>query len=304
MATDIPINTDESVHTHSTSQQPGSAAGRPGSSRQSFSSATNRSTRPQGFAHTPSAKLPSFTSVKHEPESSALGRYISYGVIGILIILLIFQVASKGGLRTQVRTLQAENDQLTDQVAQLQATVANQETTTKPTDAMTTTSNSPATVLQTYPIQYRENQYQKIGQTISTTTTAKISGVTLRGIPGSGSAGQLALFKKPNTGALDSGRALVTQSFDTSTIPSDSTFFVEFKKPVTLEAGTQYFLVVATTKKDARAEIGYQNAIATAPGTMWVYSRRLTEAGEVLSNNFSWQEVPGYDLFFQLQGGQ
>jgi hypothetical protein len=35
---------------------------------------------------------------------------------------------------------------------------------------------------------------------------------------------------------------------------------------------------------------------------MWVYSRKLTESGEVLAANFSWQEIPGYDLFFELRG--
>lgn len=271
---------------------------------------TASSTRPAGFVHTPTAKLPSFSSTQHVPEGSNLGRFISIGVIVLLVILLIYQVASKGGLRSQVRTLESEKASLTTQVTALQQEVDRLKTTAPAVTAAAATTTQPATTvvqgqpltLFTYPVLYRENQYQKIAQTISVTTASKISGVYLRGTAGAGSAGQVAIYESPNMGNLDAGRAIAKQAFDTGKIPLNQSFSVQFQKPVDLKAGVGYVLVVETTKKDAQALVGYRSAVATAPGSMWVYSRKLTESGEVLAANFSWQEIPGYDLFFELRG--
>ena len=265
---------------------------------------TSASTRPAGFVRTPSSALPSF-STKLEPEGSSLGRYITFGVIGILVILLIFQIASKGGLRGQVRVLESDNKELTDQVTSLQAELARTPTAPASSVPATNTSGTPAMgslALITYPVLFRENNFQKIAQTISVSSNAKIDGVYLRGVAGKGSAGQVAIYESPNFGRLASTKPLVKRSFDTSKIPADQPFSVKFDKPIELKTGVGYLLVVETTKKDASAEIAYRSATSSAPGSMWVYSRKLAEAGTVLSSEFSWQEIPGYDLFFELRG--
>lgn len=264
-------------------------------------------TRPQGFVHTPTAALPTF-STKHVPESSQMGRYISFGVIALLVLLLIFQLISKSSLRRQVRSLESQNATLTERVTSLQQQLETGAPTTPPgttsTPPIVNPSTSPTLSLFTYPILFRENNFQKIAQTISVATTANISGVVLRGLAGSGSAGQVSIYESPNFGRLDSTKPIVKRSFDTSKIPADQPFSVQFQKPIELRSGVGYLLVVETTNKNASADIAYRTATPTAPGTMWVYSRRLSEAGSVLSNDFSWQELPGYDLFFELRGAE
>ena len=268
---------------------------------------TSSSTRPAGFVRTPSSALPSF-STKLEPEGSSLGRYITIGAIVILVILLIFQIASKGGLRGQIRVLESDNKELTEQVASLQAELARTPTaptSNAPAPGSTTGSTTTGTLsLMTYPVLFRENNFQKIAQTISVSSNAKIGGVYLRGVAGKGSAGQVAIYESPNFGRLANTKPLVKRSFDTSKIPADQPFSVKFDKPIELKTGVGYLLVVETTKKDASAEIAYRSATSSAPGTMWVYSRKLAEAGTVLSSEFSWQEIPGYDLFFELRGAE
>lgn len=271
------------------------------------------STRPTGFARTPTAHQPSAFSSQHQPETSSLGRYISIGIIIVLVILLIYQVATKGGLRNQVRTLESENETLITKTAELQkevdrlsaiqpdpATTTQQPAAT--TQPATATGDGGTLTLYTYPILYRENTYQKIAQTISVTTTAKISGVHLRGAAGTGSAGQVAIYESPNLGRLNDTQPLVRQSFDTSKIPVNQAFAVQFQKPIELKASVGYLLVVETTRQDAQAQIAYRSATTTAPGTMWVYSRKLSENEQVISADFSWQEIPGFDLFFELRG--
>lgn len=269
------------------------------------------STRPTGFVRTPTAAQPSAFSSQHQPEASSLSRYVSIGIIILLVILLIYQVATKGGLRNQVRTLESENETLTTKTAELQkevdrlsavqpvpGTTTQQPATTQPATAV----DGGTLTLYTYPILYRENMYQKIAQTISVTTTAKISGVHLRGAAGTGSAGQVTIYESPNLGRLNDTQPLIKQSFDTSKIPVNQAFAVQFQKPLELKAGVDYLLVVETTKPDAQAQIAYRSATTTAPGTMWVYTRKLAENEQVLSADFSWQEIPGYDLFFELRG--
>ncbi len=261
------------------------------------------STRPTGFVRSPLNQSSSGILSGQEPESSNIGRFISIGVIVILVLLLIYQIASKAGLRGQVRSLEAENASLASQVESLQ------QNNTQSTSGAATITPSPAVSesptalsLLTYPVLYRENAYQKIAQTISVTSAAKVSGVLLRGNAGKGSAGQVAIYESPNLGRLDDAKPLAKRAFDTSKIPSGQTFSVKFQKPIELKTGVGYLLVIETTKKDAEAQIGYRAATSTAPGSMWVYTRKISDSGQVITNDFSWQEIPGYDLFFELRG--
>ncbi len=63
------------------------------------------SSRPTGFVRSPLNQSSSGILSGQEPESSNIGRFISIGVIVILVLLLIYQIASKAGLRGQVRSL-------------------------------------------------------------------------------------------------------------------------------------------------------------------------------------------------------
>lgn len=287
-----PSGQGSQVHTHHSSSPPRSS----GSSHPSPSTKPATASRSTGFVRTPATPLPTF-SAQHEPESSNMGRYVTIGTIAVLVILLIFQVISKSRLRSQVETLEAQNTALSQQVA-LTPTV------TPP--ALTNLEGAQAGSLQliTYPILYREKQYQKIAQTISVTTDTKIAGISLRGTPGEGSAGQVAIYEAVTPSQINTRKDLVKQSFDTSKLTLDPSFFVEFKRAVELKAGVGYTVVVETTNRNTVANIAYRLATSTAPGTMWVYSRKLSDTGEVLSQDFTWQEISGYDLFFELRGAE
>lgn len=260
--------------------------------------------RPTGFVRTPAAPLPSF-SAQHEPESSNIGRYVTIGVIGVLIILLVFQVVSKSRLRRQVQTLEEQNTALSQQ-ASVTPTTAPTATTTPTEIRVVTPTTSDTNVLQllTYPVLYREKQYQKIAQTIGVTTNAKISGVSLRGIAGQGSAGQVAIYEGSTPAQINTRKDIVKQSFDPAQLSLTTGYLVQFKRDIELKAGVAYVLVIETTNRDTQAQIAYRAAAATAPGGMWVNSRKLSATGDVLEQDFTWQEIPGYDLFFELRGAE
>ncbi len=306
--TETVVHADATPSTH-TAQQQSTHSTIPGQTIK-----TSTTTRPTGFAHTPAAKLPSFTT-QHPPEGSNIGRYISIVAIILLVILLMYQVISKGGMRSQIHKLESEKAALSTQVAQLQKEVENLQLAARQTPATTSnpgsttqpvqTTNPPGTLsLLSYPVLYRENNYQKIAQTVSVTSTAQVSGVFLRGRAGKGSSGQLTLYENPDLGRLGEAKVVGRRSFDTGKIPADQNFLVQFQSPVELRANTRYVLVVETTKKDAEGMIAYRASTPTAPGTMWVYSRSLAESGAVLSQDFTWQEIPGFDLFFELRGAE
>lgn len=270
---------------------------------------TTKTTRPTSTfsaraAATPLPKFP--TSKPYVAEPSHLGRYITYGVIGLLVVLLVFQIISKSSLRRQVSSLESQIETLNERAATLQRQIVAQDG--NPTPAVipgTTEIPQPETLtLITYPVMYREGDYQKIAQTIQVTSANSIGSVVLRGVAGEGDDGQVAIYESDDFYNLDDEKPIANESFDTGAIPAGQPFSVEFSRGVDLEPGKRYILVVETTNRNASADIGYRTATSTAPGTMWVRSRRLSESGEVLSNEFSWQEMPGYDLFFELHAAE
>lgn len=288
--TDVALNEAQKTTTHSTTSE-------------------KKSTRPTSTfsARATATPLPKFpTSKPYVPEPSHLGRYISYGVIALLVVLLIFQIISKSSLRRQVSSLESQIETLNERAATLQRQLASQDGTAAVAVIPGTTEVAqPETLaLITYPVMHREGDFQKIAQTIQVTSASTVGNVVLRGVAGEGDDGQVAIYKSDDFYNLDDQRPIASESFDTGAIPAGQPFTVEFSRGVDLEQGKRYILVVETTNRNASADIGYRTATPTAPGTMWVRSRRVSEAGEVLSNGFSWQEMPGYDLFFELHAAE
>lgn len=259
---------------------------------------TGPAARPAGFVRTPGPKLPSIPA--SAPESSNLGRYITIGVIVVLVLLLIYQIASKAGLRSQVKTLENENKALKTQLAAKPSPVS---TPAPAAPAANTTPNGTLNLI-TYPILYREQDFQKIAQTISVGTDTAITSVIIQGTTGKGTSGQLAIYEAASPKSLSNSKALVKQAFAPEKMVTNQPFVIDFKKAVTLKAGVNYVLVLETTKKDTEAFVAYRSATTTAPGVMSVFSRTLSPSGSIVSQDFSWQELPGYDLYFLLRSDQ
>lgn len=235
-----------------------------------------------------------------EPQGSKMGMYITIAVITILGLIVIFQVISKSSLSNKVRTLETQAKQLADQnLALLLENKQCQVSST--TTSSTTTGGTTVTTAEYYPVMYHDGNSQKTAQTFQLDQLVSIAGVYLKSNGGLGKKGQVSLYQgdsPANVGGFN--RAIVQQKFDPSQMPVGGTFTVPFQKPVDIKANTSYVVMVEVTDKDSRAHVGYAGDVNPA-GTMWAFARKLNEAGEVIDDKFTWQQLPQNDLTIDLK---
>lgn len=240
---------------------------------------------------------PTSFSTELEPQKSRLGLYITVGVIGILLLLLIFQVLSKSGLNAQIRQLEKENAELEEQ---LQA--AQQNTQQVPQATNNTAPSGNTMNISYYPVRYRNDIRQQVGQLYAPSTNVKLTAVYFHGNGGSGENAEFAIFETSNPTTLsESQRPSTSKLFNASKIPINQRFAIQLDRPFELKAGKSYLFVVRPSSTNAVANIGFTDSTSTANGTMWVHALRVNQKGVELDTKPSWQTIPNSDMLLDLK---
>ncbi len=240
-----------------------------------------------------------------EPERSPFGTYLSVIGISLLLIFGLWQFFSKAGMRAQIAELQRENASLKEQVAQLQNQPAAQAIMpSQPDQPIQPAQAEPAispVVTGYYPVLYRNSIRQQIGQFITSPTNTNLTAVTLRGNSGLGDNAELAIFETNDpTQITETERPAVSKLFNASQVPVGQSFAVQLDSPYSLRKDKKYFIVLRPSSTNAKVNVGY-NLSSASTGQMWVYTRKINTAGQVIDSNPSWQLIPNASLTADLQ---
>jgi hypothetical protein len=153
-----------------------------------------------------------------------------------------------------------------------------------------------------FPVQYRFERYQKVGQSFRVVSPQTISGIVLKASYGVGNDIYVNLYQLDEFLQVNSSSPIATGEYKATDIVKEKDFEVDFNAPVTLESGVNYGFVVETRDKMTQTAIAFAEADINETGRMYKYTRLIGGNGEILDSEHSWQPANSSDVIFRWVG--